>query len=100
MAADRDARPAMAMAIHGPISRADLPGLCDRVCGLLHGCSPATIVHCDVRSVEADAVTVDALARLQLAARQRGCSLRICGASASLRNLVELMGLGDVLGDG
>ena len=100
MAADRDARPAMAMAIHGPISRADLPGLCDRVCALLHGCRPATIVHCDVRSVEPDAVTVDALAQLQLAARRRGCSVRLSGASPHLRNLVELMGLDDVLVDG
>ena len=100
MAADRDARPAMAMAIHGPISRADLPGLCDRVCALLHGCRPATIVHCDVRSVEPDAVTVDALARLQLAAQRRGCSLQLWGASALLRNLIELMGLDEILADG
>lgn len=97
MAADGEARPAMAMAIHGPISRADLPGLCDRVCALLHGCPPATIVHCDVRSVAPDAVTVDALARLQMAARRRGCSIQLWGASAHLRNLVELMGLDEIL---
>ncbi|MGH7687665.1 MAG: STAS domain-containing protein [Candidatus Dormibacteria bacterium] len=99
MAADRDARPAMVMAIHGPIARADLPGLCDRVCALLHGCGPAAIVHCDVRSVEPDAATVDAIAQLQLAAQRRGCSVRLLGASETLRNLVELMGLEDVLID-
>lgn len=87
----------MAMAIHGPISRADLAGLCDRVCLLLHGCRAATIVACDVRSVEPDAVTVDALARLQLTAKRRGCRFRLVGASQSLRDLVELMGLDDVL---
>jgi ABC-type transporter Mla MlaB component len=88
------------MAIHGPILRADLPGLSDRVCVLLQGCRPATIVWCDVRSVEPDAVTVDALARLQLAAQRRGCLVRLVGASESLRDLVDLMGLDDVLIDG
>ena len=97
MAADHDARPAMAMAIHGPIARADLPGLCDRVCSLLQGCRPDTVVRCDVRSVETDAVTVDALARLQLTAKRRGCRFQLVGASDALRDLVTLMGLDDVL---
>ena len=100
MAADHDAGPAIAMAIHGPISRADLPGLCDRVCALLEGCRPTTIVACDVRSVDPDAVSVDALARLQLAAGRRGCCVRLIGASESLREIVLLMGLDDVLLDG
>lgn len=90
----------MVMAIHGPISRADLAGLCDRVCALLQGCRVAAVVACDVRSVEPDAVTVDALARLQLAAQRRGCCIRLVGASESLRELVGLMGLDDVLVDG
>ena len=100
MAADHDAGPAMAMSIHGPISRADLPGLCDRVCALLQGCRPATIVACDVRSVGPDAVSVDALARLQLVAGRRGCRVLLIGASESLRDVVRLMGLDDVLLDG
>lgn len=90
----------MVMAIHGPISRADLAGLCDRVCALLQGCRVAAFVACDVRGVEPDAVTVDALARLQLAAQRRGCCIRLVGASESLRELVGLMGLDDVLVDG
>lgn len=98
MALDHDAGPTMAMAIHGPISRADLPGLCDRICNLLHQRHPA-VVHCDVRSVEPDAVTVDALARLQLAAKRQQCLFRLIGASDSLRDLVSLMGLEDVLID-
>jgi ABC-type transporter Mla MlaB component len=84
------------MAIHGPISRADLPGLSERICTLLHQRHPA-VVHCDVRSVEADAVTVDALARLQLAATREQCRFRLFGASDSLRDLVAFMGLDDVL---
>jgi ABC-type transporter Mla MlaB component len=84
----------IAFAVRGPIARADLSGLCDRVCALL----PAVAVaYCDVSSVPADAVTVDALARLQLAARRRRSVVRLRNASPQLRDLVELMGLTEVL---
>jgi ABC-type transporter Mla MlaB component len=86
----------VAFAIHGPIARADLPGLCDRVCALLAD-SPAELALCDVCEVEPDAVTVDALARLQLAARRNGCRVQLRGASPALCELVEFMGLSDVL---
>jgi ABC-type transporter Mla MlaB component len=86
----------IAFAVGGPISRADLPGLCERVCALFAE-SRADIALCDVGSVETDAVTVDALARLQLAARRYGCRVRLCGASKELRDLVAFMGLTDVL---
>src|SRR6266540_6788839 len=87
---------AIDFAITGPIARADLSGLCDRVCALLTA-SGADFADCDVRSVEPDAVTVDALARLQLAARRHGCRVRLRGASSELRELVGFMGLRDVL---
>ena len=83
-------------AIWGPIDRDDLPGLCDRVCALLER-SAASVALCDVAGVAADAVTVDALARLQLAARRHRCLIRLQGASAGLRDLVAFMGLEDVL---
>jgi ABC-type transporter Mla MlaB component len=83
-------------AIRGPITRADLPGLCARVCELLTT-SGAGVVLCDVRGVEPDAVTVDALARLQLGARRVGCQVRLRHASRELIELVEFMGLRDVL---
>ncbi len=83
-------------AIDGPIARADLPGLCDRVCTLLEQ-SGAGVVLCDVSSVDVDAVTVHALARLQLAARRHGCRVRLRHASDELRDLVAFMGLSDVL---
>ncbi len=83
-------------AIRGPIEPSDLPGLCDRVCALLAR-SRAGVVLCDVRGVEPDAVTVDALARLQLAARRRGCQVRLCRASSELLELVDFMGLKNVL---
>jgi ABC-type transporter Mla MlaB component len=81
--------------IRGPIARADLPGLCDRVCGELTAGGQG-VVHCGVAGVEPDAVTVDALARLQLAAGRIGCQVRLEDASAELRDLVAFMGLEDV----
>ena len=86
----------VAFAIRGPITRADLPGLCDRVCALL--ADSGEVVLCDVHGVEPDAVTVDALARLQLAARRRGCTVVLERASPELLELVRLMGLDHVLG--
>ena len=86
----------VAFAIRGPIRRADLPGLCERVCvALARG---SGVVFCDVSGVGADAVTVDALARLQLAARRRDCCVELCNASGELLELVELMGLSHVFG--
>jgi ABC-type transporter Mla MlaB component len=89
---------AIAFTIHGPIARADLPGLCDRVCALLRE-SRAEVAYCEVDGVEPDAVTVDALARLQLAARRCACRVRLRGGSEELRELVAFMGLADVLTD-
>jgi len=85
----------LAFAIHGPILRSDLPGLCERVCKLLAE-AESGVIACDVRSVEPDAVTVEALARLQLAIRRRGCRVRLVHASDGLRRLVGFMGLMDV----
>ena len=82
--------------VRGPIAREDLPGLTDRVCELLAG-SRGCMVHCDVAAVPPDAVTVEALSRLQLAARRHGCQVRLRNASADLLALVAFMGLGDVL---
>jgi hypothetical protein len=57
---------------------------------------PRTIV-CDLRRIVADAETLDALARLRLAARRVGLELRLCHASGELRELVAFAGLEDVL---
>jgi ABC-type transporter Mla MlaB component len=86
----------LVFAIRGPITRADLPGLCDRVCALL-GENAGPIALCEVRDVEPDAATVDALARLQLGARRHNCRVRLRGASDELLALVTFMGLSDVL---
>ena len=88
----------MDFAIWGPIAREDIPGLCDRVCALLSE-SDEEVARCDVSGVGVDAITVDALARLQLAAHRRGCKVRLRGASVELLELVTFMGLRDVLPD-
>ena len=88
----------VAFAIRGPIKRTDLPGLCERVCSLLE-LSGADVAVCDVHGVEPDAVTVDALARLQLAAGRRDCQVRLRNASTDLLDLLLFMGLRDVLPD-
>ena len=88
----------IAFAVRGPIAPADLPGLCERVCGLLDKSRP-DVALCDVTGVEADAMTVDALARLQLAARRYGCQVRLRHASSELVDLLGFMGLREVVPD-
>ena len=92
---DATAPPTM-FAIRGPIVRSDLPRLCERVCAELKE-TPSGVAFCDVRGVDPDAVTVDALARLQLAARRIGCEVRLRHASEPLLDLVAFMGLTHVL---
>jgi ABC-type transporter Mla MlaB component len=86
----------VAFSIRGPIARDDLPGLCDWVCAFLREHGPG-VVRVDVSGVECDAATIDALARLQLAARRHGCRVCLCHACEELTALVAFMGLTDVL---
>ena len=86
----------VALAIRGPIAPDDLPGLCERLRGLLTRSRPELVV-CDVGTVAPDAVTVDALCRLQLAARRHRCQIRLRNASDELLELVSFMGLCAVL---
>ena len=51
----------------------------------------------DLQRANPSAITVDALARLQLAARRLGLEIRLQNASPQLLELVEFMGLADVL---
>ncbi len=84
--------------VWGPIAREDLPGLCDRVCALFAEHAPV-VAFCDVATVAPDAVTLEALARLQLLARRRGCRVRLRHASPALLELVAFVGLADVLSE-
>jgi hypothetical protein len=51
----------------------------------------------DVSRFHADLGSVDALARLKLEARRRGCALRFENPSSDLRALLGLCGLGEAL---
>lgn len=83
--------------ILGPtIDRAEIPALCARLAALLRD-RPAMIV-CDVGGVaDPDAVTVEALACLQLTARRLGSEIMFRRARPRLRELVTFLGLGGVL---
>jgi ABC-type transporter Mla MlaB component len=87
----------MQVVIGGPIDPTDVRRLCERVRGLLEACD-VDVVVCDVTAlVEPDAVTIDALARLQLIARRRGREIRLRHACGHLKDLLALMGLSDVV---
>jgi ABC-type transporter Mla MlaB component len=90
---------AVSLRISGPLERAALPALFERTCALLEA-EDAQIVRCEVAGVEADAVAIDALARVALAARRRGCGVWLCGASEELLALVAVLGMADVLREG
>ncbi|HJT37430.1 MAG TPA: STAS domain-containing protein [Actinomycetota bacterium] len=83
--------------VWGPILRDDIPGLSERVCRLLE-LSTAEVALCEVRDMtDPDAVTVEALARLQLLAQRRGCRVSLVNASHELHDLIAFMGLTDVI---
>ena len=82
--------------VMGPLSLPDLPRLCGDISALIDT-TGATCAVCDVGGAGPDAMIVDALARLRLAARERGCTVEIRGASEHLRELVAFMGLQGIL---
>lgn len=83
-----------------PIERDDVVGFCDRVRVLLEA-NDVPAVLCDVRDVTVpDLVMVDALARLVLIGRQLGRSVEFRHVSPGLRDLLDLVGLTDVVCEG
>jgi ABC-type transporter Mla MlaB component len=90
-------RRTVSVTVPRPLVRAQLPGLLSRTCALLEREEGCERLLFQVAGVAADAVAVDALARLALAARRSGCEVRLCGASPELLGLVELSGLAEVL---
>ena len=94
----RPAPRTITFAVKGPILPSDLEGLCARVCALLERSAPC-LALCDVRGVEPNVVTVEALARLQLAAHRRGCRIKLLNASPDLLDLLSFMGLSDVVSE-
>jgi hypothetical protein len=59
--------------------------------------TPMSVLVWDLSGAEPTAVTVDLLARLALALRREGSRLQLSHASFELVELIEFMGLSDVL---
>jgi hypothetical protein len=55
-------------------------------------------ISCDVGALAPDALSIDALARLQLTAKRHGVHLHLTGASPELEGLLTFAGLAGVLG--
>jgi hypothetical protein len=83
----------------GPIAAGDAEDLCERLLVVLTS-SDASVLVCDVRGLQADVVTVDALARLQLTARRLGRRIELRSGTPELDRLLAFVGLADVLGLG
>jgi ABC-type transporter Mla MlaB component len=85
------------LVLTGPIARGDIRRVCDRARTLLMRTGADPLV-CDVRGLETpDDGAIEALARVQLTARRLGRGVRFRGAGAPLREVLELLGLSDVL---
>jgi hypothetical protein len=81
--------------IAGPIGEGDDPRLCERLRHIIN--SDGELIVCDVGALPANVRTIEALARLQLTARRHGHRIRLQRASNELQQLIEFVGLADVL---
>ena len=86
----------LVLVLGGSIARQEIPALCERVRATLE-CSGEGPVDCDVGALDPDAVSVDALARLQLTARRLGRTVRLRHSCGELQELLALTGLREVL---
>src|SRR5688572_23854562 len=85
------------LVVGGAKGGSNAASLCDDLANALGG-RPVQLVVCDVRALrQPDLGTVDALARVQLAAQRLGCRVRLDGATKSLRELLALVGLREVV---
>lgn len=85
------------LAIGPVIARTDIGALCEQLIALLHR-SGAAVVICDVGAItDPNAVTVDAVARLNLTALRLGRRMRLYRVCERLQDLLALTGLSDVV---
>ncbi|MFI6338529.1 STAS domain-containing protein [Streptomyces sp. NPDC050535] len=88
-----DANTPAVLVLPRPVTRDELPGLCDDVRVRLEA-SGGGVVVCDVAGLGPPGLgAVDALARLELAARRAGGRVRLRNPAPSLRALLDLVGL-------
>lgn len=77
----------------GPVTRDEVPRLCDDVRAQL-AATGAGVVVCDVAGLGPPGLaTVDVLARLELTARRAGGRIRLRNPDPALRALLDLVGL-------
>jgi len=90
-------RMTITLVLRGPIARGDIPALCERVREVLErgGAGPVIFDISDL--VRPDAVTVDALARLQLTALRLGRRITLRNACGEVQDLLALVGLVELL---
>ncbi|WP_406093344.1 STAS domain-containing protein [Streptomyces sp. NBC_01013] len=89
----------VALVVSGRVTRAGVPRLCADLEAVL-AASDAAVVDCDVGGiVDPDLTSVEAIARLSLVARRAdGRRLRLRGTPPELQLLLDLVGLGEVVG--
>jgi ABC-type transporter Mla MlaB component len=81
--------------LRGALQRENLPALADSI-GLRLNAAQANIALVDVAGLNADAVSLEALALIALRARRAGCQLHLRGSSSNLRAMIELAGFGEL----
>lgn len=88
-----DATTPAVLVLPGPVTRDEVPRLCDEVRAQLEGTGGGVVV-CDVAGIGPPGLgVIDALARLQLAAKRAGGRIRLRGPDPALRALLGLVGL-------
>ncbi|UUU31321.1 STAS domain-containing protein [Streptomyces sp. CA-210063] len=95
-----DATTPAVLVLPGPVTRDEVPRLCDEVRAQLEGTGGGVVV-CDVGGIGPPGLgVIDVLARLQLAAKRAGGRIRLRGPDPALRALLGLVGLAfDVEGE-
>ncbi|MGW0819891.1 STAS domain-containing protein [Streptomyces sp. NPDC002845] len=83
----------LVLVLPGPVTKDEVPRLCDEVRAQLEGAGGGVVV-CDVAGIGPPGLgAVDVLARLQLAARRAGGRIRLRDPDPALRALLGLVGL-------
>ncbi|MBJ3808725.1 STAS domain-containing protein [Streptomyces flavofungini] len=84
------------LVMSGPVRQDDIPRLVADLCAVAHASGAAEVI-CDVGGITtADLMTVEAVARLGLAARRAGTGLRLRGPTPALWALLRLVGLAEL----
>ncbi|WP_159046214.1 STAS domain-containing protein [Streptomyces sp. MMG1121] len=88
-----EAKEPAVLVLPGPVSRDQVPGLCDDLRALL-AATGAPVVVCDAGGLGPPGLAVvDLLARLELTARRAGGRIRLRDPDPALHALLDLVGL-------